>query len=301
MRILLLGKNGQVGWELQRALGILGEVVALDRHRVDTAYGELAGDLSDLESLRATIRAVAPQVIVNAAAYTAVDKAESERELAHTVNALASEVMAQEAKRLDAWLVHYSTDYVFDGSGQSEWTETDTVAPVNYYGATKLEGEQLIQASGCKHLIFRTSWVYAARGNNFAKTMLRLAKDREELSVIADQTGVPTGADLLADVAVAALQQALRNPQLAGIYHLAPAGETTWHAYASYVIDFARSQGEMLKVTSVKPINTSEYPTPAKRPSNSRLSTAKLRNSFSLHLPDWQSGVTRMLMEALNK
>lgn len=301
MRILLLGKNGQVGWELQRALGILGEVVALDRHRVDTAYGELAGDLSDLESLRATIRAVAPQVIVNAAAYTAVDKAESERELAHTVNALASEVMAQEAKRLDAWLVHYSTDYVFDGSGQSEWTETDTVAPVNYYGATKLEGEQLIQASGCKHLIFRTSWVYAARGNNFAKTMLRLAKDREELSVIADQTGVPTGADLLADVAVAALQQALRNPQLAGIYHLAPAGETTWHAYASYVIDFARTQGETLKLTSVKPINTSEYPTPAKRPSNSRLSTAKLRNSFSLHLPDWQSGVTRMLMEALNK
>lgn len=301
MRILLLGKNGQVGWELQRALGVLGEVVALDRHRADTAYGELAGDLSDLDSLRATIRAVAPQVIVNAAAYTAVDKAESERELAHTVNALASEVMAQEAKRLDAWLVHYSTDYVFDGSGQSEWTETDTVAPVNYYGATKLEGEQLIQASGCKHLIFRTSWVYAARGNNFAKTMLRLAKDREELSVIADQTGVPTGADLLADVAVAALQQALRNPQLAGIYHLAPAGETTWHAYASYVIDFARSQGEMLKVTSVKPINTSEYPTPAKRPSNSRLSTAKLRNSFSLHLPDWQSGVTRMLMEALNK
>lgn len=301
MRILLLGKNGQVGWELQRALGVLGEVVALDRHRTDTAYGELAGDLSDLDSLRATIRAVAPQVIVNAAAYTAVDKAESERELAHTVNALASEVMAQEAKRLNAWLVHYSTDYVFDGSGESEWTETDTVAPVNYYGATKLEGEQLIQASGCKHLIFRTSWVYAARGNNFAKTMLRLAKDREELSVIADQRGVPTGADLLADVAVAALQQALRNPQLAGIYHLAPSGETTWHAYASYVIDFARTQGETLKVTSVKPINTSEYPTPAKRPSNSRLSTAKLRNSFSLHLPDWQSGVTHMLMEALNK
>ena len=301
MRILLLGKNGQVGWELQRALGVLGEVVALDRHRADTAYGELAGDLSDLDSLRATIRAVAPQVIVNAAAYTAVDKAESERALAHTVNALASEVMAQEAKRLDAWLLHYSTDYVFDGSGQAEWTETDTVAPVNYYGATKLEGEQLIQASGCKHLIFRTSWVYAARGNNFAKTMLRLAKDRDELSVIADQTGVPTGADLLADVAVAALQQALRNPLLAGIYHLAPAGETTWHEYASYVIDFARKQGETLKVTSVKPISTSEYPTPAKRPSTSRLSTAKLRNSFSVHLPDWQSGVTRMLMEALNK
>lgn len=301
MKILLLGKNGQVGWELQRALSVIGEVVALDRHRAATPYGELAGDLSDLDGLRATIRSVAPEVIVNAAAYTAVDKAESERELAHTVNALASQVMAEEAKRLDAWLVHYSTDYVFDGSGAAPWKETDPVAPVNYYGATKLEGEQLIQASGCKHLIFRTSWVYAARGNNFAKTMLRLAKDRQTLNVIADQVGVPTGADLLADVAVAALQQALRKPELAGIYHLAPAGETTWHAYASDVIAFARDQGETLAVEAINPIATTEYPTPAKRPLNSRLSTAKLRNSFSLHLPDWQSGVTRMLMEALNK
>lgn len=301
MKILLLGKNGQVGWELQRALSVLGEVIALDRHRAATPYGELAGDLSDLDGLRATIRSVAPEVIVNAAAYTAVDKAESERELAHTVNALASQVMAEEAKRLDAWLVHYSTDYVFDGSGSAPWKETDPVAPVNYYGATKLEGEQLIQASGCKHLIFRTSWVYAARGNNFAKTMLRLAKDRQTLNVIADQVGVPTGADLLADVAVAALQQALRKPELAGIYHLAPAGETTWHAYASDVIAFARDQGETLAVEAISPIATTEYPTPAKRPLNSRLSTAKLRNSFSLHLPDWQSGVTRMLMEALNK
>lgn len=301
MKILLLGKNGQVGWELQRALSVLGEVVALDRHLAPTAYGELAGDLSDLAGLRATIRAVAPQVIVNAAAYTAVDKAESDRELAHTVNALASQVMAEEAKRLDAWLVHYSTDYVFDGNGSAPWQETDAVAPVNYYGATKLEGEQLIAASGCKHLIFRTSWVYAARGNNFAKTMLRLAKDRQTLNVIADQVGVPTGADLLADVAVAALQQALRKPELGGIYHLAPAGETSWHAYASYVIELARSLGETLAVEAVNPIPTSEYPTPAKRPLNSRLATAKLRNAFSLHLPDWQSGVTRMLMEALNK
>lgn len=301
MKILLLGKNGQVGWELQRALSVLGEVIALDRHRAATPYGELAGDLSDLDGLRATIRSVAPEVIVNAAAYTAVDKAESERELAHTVNALASQVMAEEAKRLDAWLVHYSTDYVFDGRGSAPWKETDPVAPVNYYGATKLEGEQLIQASGCKHLIFRTSWVYAARGNNFAKTMLRLAKDRQTLNVIADQVGVPTGADLLADVAVAALQQALHKPELAGIYHLAPAGETTWHAYASDVIAFARDQGETLAVEVINPIATTEYPTPAKRPLNSRLSTAKLRNSFSLHLPDWQSGVTRMLMEALNK
>lgn len=269
MKILLLGKNGQVGWELQRALNVLGEVIALDRHVAPTAYGPLAGDLSDLAALREAIRRIAPNVIVNAAAYTAVDKAETERELAHTVNALASQVMAEEAKRLDAMLVHYSTDYVFDGTGTAPWKETDAVAPVNYYGATKLEGEQLIVASGCKHLIFRTSWVYAARGNNFAKTMLRLAKDRETLNVIADQIGAPTGADLLADIAVAALQQALVNPELCGIYHLAPAGETSWHAYATYVIEFARAHGEVLAVNAINPIATTEYPTPASRPLNS--------------------------------
>jgi dTDP-4-dehydrorhamnose reductase len=300
MKILLLGKNGQVGWELQRALNVLGEVIALDRHVAPTACGPLAGDLSDLAALRETIRSIAPDVIVNAAAYTAVDKAEAERELAHTVNALASQVMAEEAKRLDALLVHYSTDYVFDGTGIEPWKEADAVAPVNYYGATKLEGEQLIIASGCKHLIFRTSWVYAARGNNFAKTMLRLAKDRETLNVIADQIGVPTGADLLADIAVAALQKALVNPGLCGIYHLAPAGETSWHAYATFVIDFARANGELLAVSAINPIATTAYPTPASRPLNSRLSTEKLRDAFSLHLPDWQSGVTRMLMEILN-
>ncbi|WP_447649046.1 dTDP-4-dehydrorhamnose reductase [Pseudomonas abietaniphila] len=301
MKILLLGKNGQVGWELQRALSVLGEVVALDRHPVLTAYGILTGDLSDLVGLRNTIRSVGPDVIVNAAAYTAVDKAESERELARTVNALASQVMAEEAKRADAVLVHYSTDYVFDGSGTTPWKETDAVAPVNYYGATKLEGEQLIVASGCKYLIFRTSWVYAARGNNFAKTMLRLAKDRQSLNVIADQIGVPTGAELLADIAVAALQQTLVKPELCGFYHLAPSGETSWHAYATYVIEFARTNGESLAVETINPIPTTEYPTPASRPLNSRLNTQKLRDSFSLHLPDWQSGVTRMLMEALNK
>lgn len=300
MKILLLGKNGQVGWELQRALSVLGEVIALDRHPVSTAYGTLVGDLSDLVGLREAIHSVAPNVIVNAAAYTAVDKAETERELAHMVNAMASQVMAEEAKRLDAILVHYSTDYVFDGTGTNAWKESDAVSPVNYYGATKLEGEQLIVAAGCRHLIFRTSWVYAARGNNFAKTMLRLAKDRTNLNVIADQIGVPTGADLLADTAVAALQQALIKPELCGIYHLAPAGETSWHAYATYVIDFAQSKGELLAVKTINPVATTEYPTPASRPLNSRLATEKLRDSFSLHLPDWQSGVTRMLMEALN-
>ena len=300
MKVLLLGKNGQVGWELQRAMNVLGDVTALDRHPVTTETGTLSGDLSDLESLRATIRCVAPDVIVNAAAYTAVDKAETERELAHRVNALASQVMAEEAARLDAWLVHYSTDYVFDGSGSTPWTEDDAVAPVNHYGATKLEGERLIVASGCKHLIFRTSWVYAARGNNFAKTMLRLARERQTLNVIADQFGVPTGAELLADFAVAALQQAMRMPNLGGIYHLAPAGETSWHAYASYVIEFARTHGETLAVEAVNPIATTEYPTPANRPLNSRLDTAKLRDAFSLRLPHWQTDVTRMLREILN-
>lgn len=301
MRILLLGKNGQVGWELQRALSVIGEVVALDRYPVSTVYGTVSGDLSNLAALRDTVRRVAPSVIVNAAAYTAVDKAETDRELACLINAQACHVLGEEAKRLNAILVHYSTDYVFDGSGASAWKETDAVKPVNYYGVTKLQGEQNIVAAGCKHLIFRTSWVYAARGNNFPKTMLRLAKDRAALSVIADQIGVPTGADLLADVAVAALRQAMLEPQLCGIYHLVPAGETSWHAYAAYVIDFARANGELLAVETINAIATAEYPTPAGRPLNSRLATEKLRDSFSLHLPDWQSGVNRMLMETLNK
>ncbi|UST72982.1 MULTISPECIES: dTDP-4-dehydrorhamnose reductase [Pseudomonas] len=297
MRILLLGKNGQVGWELQRSLAPLGEMIALDRHLVDG----FSGDLSNLESLRATIRQVKPDVIVNAAAYTAVDKAESETELADLVNGLASGVMAQEAAALGAWLVHYSTDYVFSGQGVTPWQETDAVAPVNHYGSSKLAGEQAIIVSGCKHLIFRTSWVYGARGNNFARTMLRLAKDRETLNVIADQIGAPTGADLIADVTALAIQQVLKHPELAGLYHLAAAGEVSWYGYASHVLDFAKAQGEELAVMAVNPIETAAYPTPARRPLNSRLDTQKLRKNFSLHLPDWQSGVTRMLREVLNK
>ncbi|MBV4470845.1 dTDP-4-dehydrorhamnose reductase [Pseudomonas siliginis] len=297
MKILLLGKNGQVGWELQRSLAPLGELVALDRHLVDG----LCGDLSNLESLRATIRQIKPDVIVNAAAYTAVDKAESETELADRVNGLASGVMAEEAAASGAWLVHYSTDYVFSGQGVTPWQETDAVAPVNHYGASKLAGEQAIIAAGCKYLIFRTSWVYGARGNNFAKTMLRLAKNRETLNVIADQIGAPTGADLIADVSALAIQRVISRPELAGLYHLAAAGEVSWHGYASHVIDFAKAQGEELAVTAVNPIETTAYPTPARRPLNSRLNTQKLRDNFSLHLPDWQSGVTRMLREVLNK
>ncbi|WP_282412743.1 dTDP-4-dehydrorhamnose reductase [Pseudomonas sp. PS01299] len=297
MKILLLGKNGQVGWELQRSLAPLGELVALDRHPVDG----LCGDLSDLDAVSATIRKIMPDVIVNAAAYTAVDKAESDVEHAFLVNGRASQVLAEEAKALDAWLVHYSTDYVFNGQGSSPWQETDDVAPLNQYGESKLAGEKAIIASGCKHLIFRTGWVYGARGNNFAKTMLRLAKDRETLNVIADQIGAPTGADLIADVTALAVRQASQQPQLSGLYHLVASGEVSWHGYASHVIAFAKANGEQLAVTAVTPIDTAAYPTPAKRPLNSRLNTQKLRDNFSLHLPDWQSGVTRMLREVLNK
>jgi len=297
MKILLLGKNGQVGWELQRSLAPLGELIALDRHQADG----LNGDLSNPEALRATIRQVQPDVIVNAAAYTAVDKAESETELADRVNGIAAGVMAEEAAASGAWLVHYSTDYVFNGQGTAAWRETDAVAPVNHYGSSKLAGERAITASGCKHLIFRTSWVYGARGNNFAKTMLRLASDRETLSVVADQIGAPTGADLIADVTAQALRQALQQPELAGLYHLAAAGEVSWHGYASEVIAFAKANGELLAVKAIEPVETTAYPTPAHRPLNSRLDTQKLRTTFSLHLPDWQSGVTRMLREILNK
>ncbi|PRA58955.1 MULTISPECIES: dTDP-4-dehydrorhamnose reductase [Pseudomonas] len=297
MKILLFGKNGQVGWELQRSLAPLGELIALDRHPVDG----LSGDLSDLEALRATIRRVNPDVIVNAAAYTAVDKAESETDLADRVNGQASGVMAEEAAVLGALLVHYSTDYVFSGEGLKSWQETDPVAPVNHYGASKLAGEQAIIASGCKHLIFRTSWVYGARGNNFAKTMLRLARDRETLNVIADQMGAPTGADLIADVTALTIQKVLQFPELAGLYHLAAAGEVSWCGYANHVIGFAKANGEELAVATINPIKTTAYPTPAHRPLNSRLNTQKLRDNFSLHLPEWQSGVTRMLREVLNK
>lgn len=297
MRILLLGKNGQVGWELQRSLAPLGELIALDR----IARDGLCGDLSDPAALRTTVRQINPDVIVNAAAYTAVDKAESEAELALLLNGRAIQVLAEEATMSNAWLIHYSTDYVFSGTGSSPWLETDLVGPVNEYGKSKLAGEQAILASGCKHLIFRTSWVYGSRGNNFAKTMIRLAKDRDTLNVVSDQIGAPTGADLIADVTALAIRQVLRQPELSGVYHLAASGEVSWHEYASHVIAFALANGEQLAITAVNPIETIAYPTPAQRPLNSRLNTQKLRDKFSLHLPDWQSGVNRMLREVLNK
>ena len=293
MKILLLGKNGQVGWELQRSLAPLGELIALDRAGEDG----LCGDLTDLEGLRRTISIVKPNIIINAAAYTAVDNAENDKVNTNIVNAQAPRVLAEEALKVGAWLVHYSTDYVFDGSGNNAWEEKDESNPLSEYGRSKLAGEQAIENSGCKYLIFRTSWVFGSRGKNFAKTMLHLATERQTLSVINDQVGAPTSAALLADCTAHALLKAIRNPELAGLYHLAASGQTTWYEYANLVIEHARNIGKELLVTEIKPIGTLDYPTPAKRPYNSRLSTAKFRDSFDLVLPKWQQGVIRMLDE----
>ena len=297
MKILLLGKHGQVGWELQRSLAPLGQLIALDRHGANG----LCGDLGDLPGIAATVRATQPQVIVNAAAYTAVDKAESERDLAQRLNAEAPAVLAREAAACGALLLHYSTDYVFDGSGDQPWREDDATGPLSVYGATKRQGEQAIVGSGCAHLILRTSWVYAARGGNFAKTMLRLAQERERLTVIDDQWGAPTGAELIANVSAHAIVQTRQQPDKAGIYHLAAAGHTTWFAYAKHVLAQARQAQPAIKIkaTEVASITTADYPTPARRPLNSRLDTRKLQSTFGLTLPTWQHGVNRMLTEIL--
>jgi dTDP-4-dehydrorhamnose reductase len=298
MKILLFGKSGQVGWELQRSLAPLGELIALETNSKD-----YYGDFNNLDGIAATIRAIAPDVIVNAAAHTAVDKAETEPERARTINALAPRVLATEAKQCNAWLIHYSTDYVFDGSGDTPWLETDATAPLSVYGTTKQEGEQSIIDSGCQYLIFRTSWVYAARGANFAKTMLRLATERDRLTIINDQIGAPTGADLLADVTAHAIRTVQQRPELAGLYHLVASGATTWYEYARFVINFARHAGVDIKVAdiAIEPVPTSSFPTPATRPLNSRLNTSKLCANFKLSLPHWQTGVARMLTEILGK
>ncbi|HDS1796267.1 dTDP-4-dehydrorhamnose reductase [Pseudomonas putida] len=298
MKILLLGKNGQVGWELQRALAPLGEVIALDRQGADG----LCGDLSNLNGLATTVRQVAPDVIVNAAAYTAVDKAESDQALAALINAEAPSVLAREAAALGAWLIHYSTDYVFDGSGEQRWQESAATGPLSVYGRTKLDGELGIRASGAQAVVLRTSWVYAARGHNFAKTMLRLASEREALSVVADQFGAPTGADLIADVTAHILRQIFNgqdNRHLAGTYHLAASGETSWHGFAQFVLAHAGRNGVALKVTAdqVTAISTEAYPVPAPRPRNSRLALEKLENTFNFKMPLWEQGVQRMLDE----
>lgn len=292
LNFLLFGCNGQVGGELQKTLSSLGNVVALD---VDST--EHCGDFTKPDAIEETIRSIRPDVIVNAAAYTAVDKAESEPELAFLVNAQTPGILAQEAEKLGAWLIHYSTDYVFDGSGGEAWKETDAPNPLNVYGASKLQGERNIAASCSKYIILRTSWVYAAKGGNFAKTMLRLAQERESLSVVDDQIGAPTGARLLARLTADVIPKAMQNPGLSGLYHAVAAGETSWYGYARFVIGGARQRGVAIKVRdeNVRPVTSSQFPTPAKRPANSRLDTSKLEQAFGIKLPDWQTGVAEML------
>jgi dTDP-4-dehydrorhamnose reductase len=292
MNILLFGKTGQVGWELQRSLAPLGNLIAVDVHSTD-----YCGDFSDPEGVAETVRRVKPDVIVNAAAHTAVDKAESERDFAQLLNATSVEAIAKEAEKLNAWLVHYSTDYVFPGNGEKPWQETDETAPLNVYGETKLAGEIAVQQNCTRHLIFRTSWVYAGKGNNFAKNMLRLAEDREELAIINDQFGAPTGAELLADCTAHAIITAQHRPDVAGLYHLVASGTTTWFDYANLVFAEAKKAGLELAVKKTNPVPTTAYPTPAQRPHNSRLDTSKFQQNFNLTLPTWDVGVKRMLAE----
>ncbi|MGA4467298.1 dTDP-4-dehydrorhamnose reductase [Enterobacter hormaechei] len=292
MNILLFGKTGQVGWELQRALAPLGNLIALDVHSKD-----YCGDFSNPEGIAETVRNIKPDVIVNAAAHTAVDKAESEPEFAQLLNATSVEAIAKEAAKIGAWVVHYSTDYVFPGDGETPWSETDATAPLNVYGQTKLDGEKALQDNCPNHLIFRTSWVYAGKGNNFAKTMLRLAKERKELSVINDQVGAPTGAELLADCTAHAIRIAMVKPEVAGLYHLVASETTTWYDYAALVFEEAQKAGVELAIEKLNAVPTTAYPTPARRPHNSRLNTMKFQQNFNLVLPAWQVGVKRMLAE----
>ncbi len=294
MKILLLGAFGQVGWELQRSLAVLGELESYGRNEVD---------LNQPDKLKQTVKAFAPDIIVNAAAYTAVDKAESDIETAEQVNSQSVALLAELAQELNAWLIHYSTDYVYDGSKDEPYIESDSTAPQSVYGRTKLHGEEAIRRSGCHHLIFRTSWVYARRGHNFVKTMLRLASERDELKVVADQIGAPTSAELIADISAHCIKQIISDkqsaPELSGTYHLTPMGSTSWHGFTQKILQLAASQGANLRIKpdDVIPITTEEYPVPAKRPANSRLNCTKLSHSFGVYLPGWQHHVKRLISE----
>ncbi|MDQ7075218.1 MAG: dTDP-4-dehydrorhamnose reductase [Gammaproteobacteria bacterium] len=298
MKMLLLGANGQVGWELQRSLAPLGELKICNRSDVN---------LANLDKLRTTLRDYQPDVIVNAAAYTAVDKAESEAEQAEKINHTAVALLAKEAKHLNAWLIHYSTDYVFDGEKEGTYNETDQANPQSVYGKSKLLGEEAIRKSGCQHLIFRTCWVFAARGNNFAKTMLKLAKQHDELRVIKDQYGAPTSAELIADITALCLyhlqQDKGSNKNIIGTYHLSAAGESSWFEFAQYVITQAEKHGCTLSTTpdKIRPIQSDEYPQAATRPKNSRLSSQKLTETFGIVLPIWQTHVKRLITELVIK
>ena len=284
MKILLFGKNGQVGWELNRSLQPLGEIVVLDIEDVD---------FSEPESLRQIVQDVNPNVIVNAVAYTAVDKAEEEEELALNINGVAPGVLAEEALKLNALLVHYSTDYVFDGTKSTPYVETDSPNPINAYGRTKLAGEIAVQSSGCDYLILRTSWVYASRAHNFMLTMLKLAQEREELSIVSDQIGAPTSARLIADITILCLQQEIKEKRegafTSGLYHLTASGHTSWHGFTEEIVNLAKNRLNMsLKIKEIKAIPTTDYPTPAKRPMNSQLELKKLSDMFGVEMPDWK-------------
>ena len=294
MKILLLGANGQVGWELRRSLAPLGEIRAYDRH---------TGNLLKLDDLSRLIRDFSPEAIVNAAAYTSVDKAESELDEAFLINSKAVEFLAKEAKLLNAWFIHYSTDYVFDGLKSGAYIETDTPNPQSVYGQTKYDGEESIKESKVKHLIFRTAWVYSKRGTNFIKTMIQLANKQDELKVVNDQIGAPTGAELIADVTALCLYQIAQYKNsahnLSGTYHLTPTGETSWHGFAQFIIAEALGLGVKFRASfeNVQAISTSEYPLPAKRPSNSLLDTKKICNTFNVYMPPWQTHVERLFKE----
>ena len=301
MKILLLGKRGQVGWELQRALQPLGEITALNRSVNDVG---LSGDVGDFLAISKLMDVIKPSIVVNATAYTAVDKAETEVDQANHINHLAVKNLAELCKQHNALFIHYSTDYVFNGDGVEGWNEDDHAAPINVYGQTKRDGEITLEQSQVDFINFRTSWVYGAQGNNFIKTMLKLGQIKDELNIIHDQVGAPTGAALIADVTaqVIRLYSLSTDEQkigLIGHYHLASADACSWFEYAQYIFETARILGQDLKVNLVNPINTVEYPTPAKRPLNSRLNTQKLQQTFKIHLPHWKQGVEQVLQEII--
>jgi dTDP-4-dehydrorhamnose reductase len=293
MRILLFGGNGQVGTELQRTLAPLGELVVATRDGTSSSGGaRVVTDFNAPQSLPAVVDAVAPDVVVNAAAYTAVDRAEGDAAAAFRVNAEAPERIAAACAARDAWLVHYSTDYVFDGSGTRPYREDDPVAPLGVYGASKLAGERAIQASGARHLIFRTAWVYAAHGHNFLRTMLRLAAERDELRVVDDQVGAPTTAGLIAEVTARAL---VREPMQSGLWHLVAGGQASWRGFAEAIFAGAHARGLLQRIPRVVPIATSDYPTPARRPAYSVLDTSRLQHDFEIQPAPWQDGLGSVL------
>ena len=297
MKILLFGKDGQVGTELQRALAPLGELVAFGSPR----SAAQACDFRDPAAVAAIVRALRPDVVVNAAAYTDVDRAESDRDTALLVNATTPGAIAREAQACGALLLHYSSDYVFDGSGSEPWVESDPVGPLNVYGASKLEGERAVQRGVARHLVLRTSWIYGAHGGNFAARMLQLAQQRERLAVVDDQVGAPTGADLLADVTATLVRQAMQDAALCGVYHAAASGEVSWHGYARFVLEQAIASGLVLRAgpDQVDAVPSASYPTPARRPHNSRLDMTKLRRVTGFEMPPWQDGVARHVAQVV--